>query len=47
MNTLKIAIIAHSCRAGGGLFATLNLIRAMFEVAQGQQFLLVCPKGYG
>lgn len=47
IKTHKIAIIAHSCRAGGGLFATINLIRAMFEVARDEQFLLISSKGCG
>lgn len=47
MRNFKIAIIAHSCRTGGGLFGTLNLIRALKNVARDEQFLLVCSAGYG
>jgi glycosyltransferase involved in cell wall biosynthesis len=47
MKKTKIAIIAHGCRAGGGLFATLNLIRSMFGAARDEQYLLICSKGYG
>ncbi len=43
----KIAIIAHSCRGGGGLFQTTSLLRALENVAQDEQFLLVCSAGYG
>ncbi len=47
MKRLKIAIIAHGCRTGGGLFGTLNLLRAFKNVAENEQFLLVCSAGYG
>ena len=44
---IKIAIIAHACRGGGGLFQTANLLKALKNVAQDEQFLLVCSAGYG
>ena len=47
MKNFKIAVIAHNCRTGGGLFGTLNLIQALKNVAQDEQFMLVCPAGYG
>ena len=47
MRKIKIAIIAHNCRTGGGLFGTLNLLKALKNVAQNEQFLLVCSAGYG
>ena len=47
MKKIKIAVIAHGCRVGGGLFGTLNLLKAFKNVAQDEQFLLVCSAGYG
>ncbi|MBW8000405.1 MAG: glycosyltransferase family 4 protein [Planctomycetes bacterium] len=47
MKKLKIAIIAHCCRTGGGLSMTLNLLRAMNDIAQDEQFLLIYSSGYG
>jgi glycosyltransferase involved in cell wall biosynthesis len=47
MKKYKIAIIAHGCRTGGGLFGTLNLLRALSSVAQNEQFLLICSEAYG
>lgn len=47
MKKIKIAIIAHACRAGGGLIGTLDLLRALKNVSQKEQFLLVCSAGYG
>lgn len=47
MKKIKIAIIAHNCREGGGLVGTLNLVKAFKDVAQNVQFLLVCSAGYG
>jgi glycosyltransferase involved in cell wall biosynthesis len=47
MKKIKIAIIAHNCREGGGLVGTLNLVKAFKDVAQNEQFLLVCSAGYG
>lgn len=47
MKKKKIAIIAHNCRTGGGLFGTLNLLKAFKNVAQDEQILLVCSAGYG
>jgi len=47
MKKLKIAIIAHACRAGGGLIGTLDLLRALKNVAQKERFLLVCSANYG
>jgi glycosyltransferase involved in cell wall biosynthesis len=47
MKEIKIAIVAHSCRAGGGLIGTLDLLRALKKVSQKERFLLVCSTGYG
>jgi hypothetical protein len=47
MKKKKIAIIAHGCRAGGGLFGTLNLLRAFKDVADNEEFLLIYSAGYG
>jgi len=47
MKRIKIAIIAHACRAGGGLIGTLDLLRALKNVSQNECFLLVCSAGYG
>jgi glycosyltransferase involved in cell wall biosynthesis len=47
MEKKKIAIIAHGCRAGGGLVATLNLLRAFKDVTENEDVLLVCSAGYG
>lgn len=47
MKKIKIAIIAHNCRTGGGLFGTLNLLKAFKNVAQNEKVLLVCSAGYG
>jgi glycosyltransferase involved in cell wall biosynthesis len=44
---LKIAIIAHSCRAGGGLVATKNLLGALKSVVRNEKIFLVYSKGYG
>lgn len=44
---IKIAIIAHACRGGGGLFQTANLLKALKNIAQDEQFMLVCSAGYG
>jgi glycosyltransferase involved in cell wall biosynthesis len=44
---IKIAIIAHACRGGGGLFQTTNLLKALKNVVRDEQFLLVCSAGYG
>lgn len=44
---VKIAIIAHACRGGGGLIQTTNLLKSVRNVAQDEQLLLVCSKGYG
>ena len=44
---IKIAIIAHCCRTGGGLFGTLNLLKAMKNVVENERFLLICSAGYG
>lgn len=47
MKKRKVLIVAHNCRAGGGLFATLNLIRAMFNVTTQEEYLLICTAGCG
>lgn len=47
MKKIKIAVIAHGCRRGGGLFGTLNLLRAFKNVVQEEQFLLICSAGCG
>lgn len=47
MRKARIAIIAHGCRAGGGLFGTLNLLKALKNVTEDEQILLVCSGGYG
>jgi glycosyltransferase involved in cell wall biosynthesis len=47
MKKIKIAVIAHSCRAGGSLLGTLSIIRALKNVVRGEQVLLICPAGYG
>jgi glycosyltransferase involved in cell wall biosynthesis len=47
MKNIKIAFIAHCCRTGGGLFGTLNLLRAMKSVAHDMRFLLIYSTGYG
>ena len=47
IKNIKIAIIAHCCRTGGGLIGTLNLLRAMSKAAQNEHFLLIYSSGYG
>jgi glycosyltransferase involved in cell wall biosynthesis len=47
MTRIKIAIIAHNCRAGGGLIGTLNLLKGLKKVARGEQFMLVHPADCG
>ena len=47
MKKKKIAIIAHGCRVGGGLFGTLNLLQAFKDVAENEEFLLIYSAGYG
>ena len=44
---IKIAIIAHACRGGGGLFQTANLLKALKNVTEDEQFMIVCPAGCG
>ncbi len=45
--SIRIAIVAHACRSGGGLFQTTCLLKALKNVVQDEQFLLVCSAGYG
>jgi glycosyltransferase involved in cell wall biosynthesis len=47
MARLRIVILAHSCRVGGALVGTTNLVRAFKKVAHGEQFLLICSAGCG
>ncbi|MCK4629271.1 MAG: glycosyltransferase [Sedimentisphaerales bacterium] len=47
MKKKRIAIIAHNCRTGGGLFGTLNLLEAFKNITEGERVLLVCSEGYG
>jgi len=47
MKKIKIAIIAHNCRGGGAMVGMLNLLKVIKNLAQHEQFLLVCPAGYG
>ena len=47
MSKLKLALIAHNCRAGGGRFGTLNLLQAMASVADHHKFLLIHPAHCG
>jgi glycosyltransferase involved in cell wall biosynthesis len=44
---IKIAIMAHACRGGGGLFQTTNLLNAFKNVVQDEQFLVIYSAGYG
>jgi len=45
--SIKIAIIAHALRSGGGLVQTMNLLRALADVAGDERFLLIYSQGYG
>ena len=47
MKEIKIAVIAHNCRSGGGLIGATSLIGAFKNVAQKEKFLLICSSGYG
>jgi len=47
MRKIRIAVIAHYCRIGGTLTGTLNLLKALKNVVQNEQFLLVCSAGCG
>jgi glycosyltransferase involved in cell wall biosynthesis len=47
VNKKKIAIIAHGCRTGGTLVSTPNLLRAIKNVAEHEEILLVCSEGCG
>ncbi len=44
---MKIAIIAHSCRVGGGLIGTKNLLKALKNVVKDEQFMVICSAGCG
>jgi glycosyltransferase involved in cell wall biosynthesis len=44
---VRIAVLAHNLRAGGGLVGTLNLLRALKSVSSTEQFFIIYPKGYG
>ncbi len=44
---IKIAVIAYACRRGGGLFQTINLLKALKNVTEDEQFMIVCPAGCG
>jgi glycosyltransferase involved in cell wall biosynthesis len=44
---MRIVIIAHSCRMGGGLIGTVNILKAFKNVAQDEQFFVVCPADCG
>ncbi len=45
--TLRIAVIAHSLRTGGGLSVGRNLVAALGRVAPQHDYLLVIPSGTG
>ncbi|RKY10268.1 MAG: hypothetical protein DRP66_00165 [Planctomycetota bacterium] len=45
--SLKIAVIAYSCRSGGGLIQTINLFKALKDVSQNERYLLICPANCG
>lgn len=47
MKKTRIAVIAHNCRTGGALIGTLNLLKALKNVAHAEQILLICSRGYG
>ncbi|MCI0498755.1 MAG: glycosyltransferase [Planctomycetales bacterium] len=45
--TLKIAIIAHNCRAGGCMIITHHLLRSMLAISDLHDYFVVYSKGYG
>lgn len=45
--SIKVAIVAHGCRSGGGLFQTSNLLSSLKNVSRGERFLLICSKDSG
>jgi glycosyltransferase involved in cell wall biosynthesis len=47
MKKIKVAIIAHSGRMGGGLVGTVNMLKAFKNVAEDEQFFVVCSAGCG
>ena len=47
MKKLKVAIIALSCRTGGGLVGTRNILKALKNVVHDEQFIVICSAGYG
>jgi glycosyltransferase involved in cell wall biosynthesis len=46
MKKVRIAIIAHSCRSGGGLVVTRNFLESLKNVVQNEKFLIIFPAGY-
>jgi glycosyltransferase involved in cell wall biosynthesis len=44
---MRIAILAHGCRSGGGLSRGLNVVSCLRRVAPDHEYLLVFPAGYG
>ncbi len=44
---LRVAIIAHACRSGGGLFQTQNLFDAFKRVTNDEEFFWVFSEGVG
>lgn len=47
MKSIKIAVIAYSCRSGGGLVQTINLLKALKNVSQQERYLIICPANCG
>jgi len=47
MKRTKIAIIAHPSRAGGGATIAINFLKALKNIAQNEQFMVVYSAGYG
>jgi len=43
----KIAVLAQSCRGGGGLYQTKSLLKSIREVSREEKLLLICSAGYG
>ncbi len=44
---MRIAILAHNLGAGGGLYGTVNTLKALNKVSVNEQFLVIYPKGCG
>jgi glycosyltransferase involved in cell wall biosynthesis len=47
MAKIRVVVLAHSCRVGGALVGTTDLVRALEKVAPDERCLLICSGGCG